>query len=41
MIQQVDKTGNSEEIKRTGLLQGTYYLIHQDVCFAYKLTILV
>jgi|GEM_PF-3069408 len=44
LIQQVDTTGNAEEIKLTGLLQGTYYLKvlsnHKDVSRGYKLTIL-
>jgi hypothetical protein len=43
-IPAVDKMGNSEEVKLTGLLQGTYYLKvlsnHRDVCRAYKLTII-
>jgi len=43
-VPEMDKTGNSEEIKLTGLLQGTYYLKvlsnHRDVCRAYKLTII-
>ena len=43
-VQEVDKTGNSEEIKLTGMVQWTYYLKvlskHQDVSLAYKLTVL-
>jgi hypothetical protein len=45
LIQQVDTTGKSEEIKLTGLVQGHYYLKvlshHQDVCRSYKLTVLI
>ncbi len=45
LLPEADKTGNSELIKLTGLLPGTYYLKvlsnHADVSRAYKLTIQV
>jgi hypothetical protein len=45
LLQLVDGTGNAEEIKLTGLLQGTYYLkvlSHpKDVCQSYRLTLLI
>jgi hypothetical protein len=45
LIKQVDGVGNTEEIKLTGLAEGTYYLRvlsnHGDVCRAYKLTLIL